>query len=409
MAAPSAPFSVSVPSSPDESTSASSSSTTHSSMSLDLSRRTKIAGTQPDQFQAIKEKLVTEVLKGHTGYLWLSDVAEDTFYQLKGDTSRSTRRLHCLYEFDEHKLRVRMPEKVHDSLAVQLGVLINDKLRSAGLLNIACVPNMSPTITLGTTAAEPDGCWGPINSEGFTVGIEVGNSQSSTELVRDARHWIEHAESSFQICIVVELSNNRNTITLSVWRQNDYASSGSRLRSRHISAINTDTVTITRRYPDPVVRFENPLSPTLASPVLEQSEIRLPIAAFTSYHPPPGVHVNFGDITCVSWDGVYADVEPRDINPYNLRPFANQNAVFGRRFRFASNGSLQPILSPPIPFHTLTLDFVPGLLASKSSASKDTYNPVAFVTCKFTKRLRAMPGKVTWSGADWVVPVFRLL
>ncbi|EAW14200.1 uncharacterized protein ACLA_072330 [Aspergillus clavatus NRRL 1] len=249
-----------------------------------------ISSCQTKEFKEIEGELVRKIKAEHMGYLWFFGITEDTFYQLQDETSRSTRRLHCFYNFDEQKLRVRMPGRVHDSLAAQLFFLICDKLKSAGLLNTACVPNLSPLIRLGNIAAEPDGCWGPLNSEHFTVGIEVGNLESDNELSHDARHWIEHAESSFQICLIVKLSNNPDTITLSVWRPQNHPNSGSQLRRRHVSAIITDTATITRGRPDPVVRFESHISP-----ILTPTEIRLPVAAFTGYQLPPGVHVNFGD------------------------------------------------------------------------------------------------------------------
>jgi hypothetical protein len=48
-------------------------------------------------------------------------------------------------------------------------------------------------------------------------------------------------------------------------------------------------------------------------------------------------------------------------------------------------GSLQPILAPPIPFHTLTIDFVTGLPKTKTG-----FDAVAIYTCKSTKRIGSM-------------------
>ncbi|KAJ6018815.1 hypothetical protein N7499_010004 [Penicillium canescens] len=298
------PFSVSVSSPPpDESTSAPSmtratlptygDSSDDASKLLHFSRHLNFSGDQTKQFKEIEGELVSKIRAKDTGYLWFSDITEATFYQLQDGTSRSTRRLHYFYNFDERKLRVRMPSKAHDSLAVQLSYLISDKLRSAGLLNTTCVPNLSPSIRLGNTAAQPDGCWGPLNSEDVTVGIEVGNSESEHELEHDARHWIGHAESSFQICLTVKLTKDPDMITLSVWRPQrpqNHIYSGPQLRRRHVFAAITDRATITRGRPDPVVRFES-----LTSPTFTPTEIRLPVAAFTGYQLPPGVYVNFGD------------------------------------------------------------------------------------------------------------------
>ena len=67
-------------------------------------------------------------------------------------------------------------------------------------------------------------------------------------------------------------------------------------------------------------------------------------------------------------------------------------------------GSLQPIVGPPIPFHTVCIDFVVGL-----PISRDGYNAIAFITCKFTKRIGAIPGKNTWKSKDWALAVLAHL
>lgn len=58
--------------------------------------------------------------------------------------------------------------------------------------------------------------------------------------------------------------------------------------------------------------------------------------------------------------------------------------------------SLQPIDSPPIPFHTITLDFILAL-----PLTKELFNAVMSVTDKFSKRITMIAGKDTHSAADW--------
>lgn len=60
--------------------------------------------------------------------------------------------------------------------------------------------------------------------------------------------------------------------------------------------------------------------------------------------------------------------------------------------RHAPYGSLQPIKSPPVPFFTLTLDFVLALPLFKGD-----YNALMSVTCKFSKRITLIEGADTWS------------
>jgi hypothetical protein len=57
---------------------------------------------------------------------------------------------------------------------------------------------------------------------------------------------------------------------------------------------------------------------------------------------------------------------------------------------------MQPILTPPIPFHTITIDFILRL-----PTSFDGYDCVMSVTDKFTKRVTFIPGKTTWKAKDW--------
>ena len=67
-------------------------------------------------------------------------------------------------------------------------------------------------------------------------------------------------------------------------------------------------------------------------------------------------------------------------------------------------GSLQPIQSPSVPFHTITLDFVLALPKSKNG-----FDTVMSVTCKFSKRVTLIPGKKTWSAKQWAEALLERL
>ena len=64
--------------------------------------------------------------------------------------------------------------------------------------------------------------------------------------------------------------------------------------------------------------------------------------------------------------------------------------------RHPPSGLLQPIESPPVTFFTLTLDFVLAL-----PLTKEKFNALMSVTCKFSKRVTLIPGADTWSAEDW--------
>ena len=66
--------------------------------------------------------------------------------------------------------------------------------------------------------------------------------------------------------------------------------------------------------------------------------------------------------------------------------------------RHPIHGSLQPILTPPRPFHTISIDFILALpITAKGS------DCVMSVTCKFSKAITLIEGKIAISGKEWAV------
>lgn len=60
-------------------------------------------------------------------------------------------------------------------------------------------------------------------------------------------------------------------------------------------------------------------------------------------------------------------------------------------------GDLQPIINPPSPFYTVTIDFILAL-----PESTEGFNCTLSVTDKFSKRITFVPGMDTWKAMDWV-------
>jgi hypothetical protein len=67
-----------------------------------------------------------------------------------------------------------------------------------------------------------------------------------------------------------------------------------------------------------------------------------------------------------------------------------------RTSRHKPYGSLQPIITPPIPFHTITIDIITNL-----PTTKDGYDQIMTVTDKFSKRKTFIPGKSNWTAHQW--------
>ena len=63
--------------------------------------------------------------------------------------------------------------------------------------------------------------------------------------------------------------------------------------------------------------------------------------------------------------------------------------------RHPTYGELNPIVSPPIPFNTISIDFIVALPYWEGK------NMLLTVTCKFSKKKLLVPGFDEWSAADW--------
>ena len=63
--------------------------------------------------------------------------------------------------------------------------------------------------------------------------------------------------------------------------------------------------------------------------------------------------------------------------------------------RHPTYGELNPIATPPIPFHTVAMDFIVALPFHEGK------NMLLTITCKFTKKKLLVPGFDEWSAAAW--------
>jgi len=53
-------------------------------------------------------------------------------------------------------------------------------------------------------------------------------------------------------------------------------------------------------------------------------------------------------------------------------------------------------MTPSVPFHTLTIDFIVALPLTLTGTDS-----ILTVTCKFTKVVKLVPGKTTWGAPEW--------
>lgn len=257
------------------------------STSSDQSTEQHSMSTPEPTFELVKRQLDADIQAGRTGYREFCDIREDIFYKVQGQQSSTTRRLHCVYNFEKHLLRVRLPNEAHEDVALQLHSLIDLKLNAEGLMYTACTPTLSPTVRLGNIALQPDGAWRPRGRKDWTVCVQVGDSESERELLLDARRWIEDDSSLFKICLTAKIKRLPEEIEISIIQSSPFRARI--LRSNHTSAMLIASAKIIRHHPGPVVEFQDHRSPTNTLTAL-----RLPIVAFTGPQPPTGVQVNVG-------------------------------------------------------------------------------------------------------------------
>ena len=72
--------------------------------------------------------------------------------------------------------------------------------------------------------------------------------------------------------------------------------------------------------------------------------------------------------------------------------------------RHQQYGKLNPIVTPPEPFHTVAMDFIVKLLKDAG------FDCLATITCKFSKVILLVPDKTTWKAQEWAdVMIQKLL
>ena len=70
-------------------------------------------------------------------------------------------------------------------------------------------------------------------------------------------------------------------------------------------------------------------------------------------------------------------------------------------------GGLHPIRSPPVPYHTIAMDFIVELPVT--SYQSGAYDILLTITCKFTKKVLLEPGQNTWDAVQWGIVVITTL
>lgn len=155
----------------------------------------------------------------------------------------------------------------HEYTAGLFRMMIDKEIFTMGIEDdvAAC---SSPLTAVGRWRKEPDACWIPTGANQPTVVTEVGLSESASQLIQDARGWLETAGSSTRIAFTISVSRNSYRVTIGAWELANRASSittrSSSMTATRISSIilsrasGSSETTITGESFDPITRLTSP-------------------------------------------------------------------------------------------------------------------------------------------------------
>lgn len=72
--------------------------------------------------------------------------------------------------------------------------------------------------------------------------------------------------------------------------------------------------------------------------------------------------------------------------------------------RHKPDGQMQPIMIAAYPFHAITIDFILTLPLTPQG-----YSCIMSITCKFSKAVTFVPGKITWTAEEWATQLLDRL
>ncbi|RHZ50063.1 uncharacterized protein CDV56_102405 [Aspergillus thermomutatus] len=201
-------------------------------------------------------------------YLEFSGVTSSQFETLSSDRTRPCKFIRLGYHYPSQVLLVKiMPGWDHEEIAGLFRMMIDEQLFSMQLSREFIVMQ-SPINRLGDWAKEPDICWAPrATSSSLTCVVEVGTSESASQLAIDARGWLETPGATVRAVLTISLDFN-DLITIEVWELGNRASaigtrnmpsSASRIWSIQISRAPGATVpTISGYLRDPITQAATP-------------------------------------------------------------------------------------------------------------------------------------------------------
>jgi hypothetical protein len=150
-------------------------------------------------------------------YFVFQHVPHNTFLQLSKIETSALSHINTLYFRDSQLLRIKMPiGRVHDSAVAKFGATFDTQLAYMHLLDDTNMEG-SGLMEMENVSKQPDGCWGPYDEDYVTLTLEVGDSESSNQLVNDARLWLQTIGSHVTQVVTLKIDRNTPRITVQLW------------------------------------------------------------------------------------------------------------------------------------------------------------------------------------------------
>lgn len=127
------------------------------------------------------------------------------------------RRCKILYLENLQTLFLTMTSQPHETASEVFSEILHEKLMVMHCGQKA-IPTGTAKIEMKNVKIMPDKSWRLDNTRYITLALETGFSESGRALARDARIWLEHAESHVAQVIVINISRRRPEISFSVWK-----------------------------------------------------------------------------------------------------------------------------------------------------------------------------------------------
>lgn len=122
-----------------------------------------------------------------------------------------------LYLKNSETTFITMRSSPHEIAGLMFGRILDRKLTAMNCAD-EYIPTGAAIVKMTNVQKMPDQSWYPPSRDYITLAVEAGVSESKGALARDAKIWLEHAESHVSQVVVIKISRTRPEILFSIWK-----------------------------------------------------------------------------------------------------------------------------------------------------------------------------------------------